>query len=512
DYDYGRINARSNIDAQINNSLSFTLDLSYRQEEFNRAFVTGGGIENPGNGLNNLWTDLATAQPILPTELPDPSLGAAYSGFSQRNPLVLSRRDQLGTYDQIDNVFTGRLGLNYAVPFVPGLNLRAEMSIEKLNRGAKTFRNVIDLYSYDPETDSYTLEATNGGRLNVSDDQFRRTQLYPLVSLTYDKTFGDHSIKFLGLAEQQTRTFSILEASRGALLTASIPELFVGSTDFQFSNGSSGADIGRKSVVSRINYAYKDRYLLEGTFRADGNVRFAPSQRWGYFPSVSAGWVISEEGFFNKSSTIDFLKIRASYSQLGDDTANGLNGYDYLTGYGIQDGDPYLLGNNENFPRIRTLGLVNPALSWEVMTLTNFGVEANFFEGRLGVEFDIFRRERDGIIATNVEDLPSTFGANLPVENLNSQESSGFEAAINFQTRIGQVRIDLSPNISVVRSKWLEVKSQEDFEDPDQRRLQELDGQPLNRFVGYRADGLFMTQEEIDAHEADQDGNGNSTL
>jgi TonB-linked SusC/RagA family outer membrane protein len=101
DYDYGRINARSNIDAKINDNLSFNLDLSYREEEINRA----------SNNISAIWNELGTARPVLPTELPDPSIGTPYSGFSQRNPVNSTTRSIVGTYDQISNVFRGKLGL-----------------------------------------------------------------------------------------------------------------------------------------------------------------------------------------------------------------------------------------------------------------------------------------------------------------------------------------------------------------------------------------------------------------
>lgn len=500
DFDYNRINARSNIDAQINNSLSLTLDLTYREETTNRAT----------NSLNDIWTDLATAQPILPTSLPDATRNA-YSGFSQRNPVLLTDRSKVGFWDRVDNVFRGKLGASYKLPFLRGLTLRAEANVEQLSRSTKSFRKTAELYQYFPETDSYSLEGVFSPVSRIADAQFRRTQIYPLVSLEYKKEVGNHSVKVLGIAEQQTRKFSSLSAARLNLLANSIPELFIGSTDQQTNDGNSGADIGRKSVVGRLNYGFKDRYLFEATVRADGNVLFAPETRWGYFPSVSAGWVISEESFFNNSKTVDFLKLRASYSRLGDDTANGLNGYDYLTGYDLQD-SPYLLGDSEGQPRIRTRGLVNPALTWEILTMTNIGLEATLFDGKLGLEVDVFNRKREGIINVNVEDVPSTFGAELPVVNINSQESRGFEVLLSYEQRIGAFKFDISPNFSLARSVWLDVKSQEDFTDPDQIRLFELDGKRVNRFVGYRSDGIFMSQAEIDEYSLIQDGNNNTTL
>jgi len=505
DYDYSRINARSNIDADINENLSFDLDLSYRQEETDRAYNDGDD-----NGLRAVWTDLLSAQPVFPTVLPDPSVGEPYSGFSQRNPLTLTNRDVYGTYDRSENVFRGKLGLTLKVPGIPGLKARAEANVQRYDRRVKRFRKTVEMYQYMPETDTYSLEGIQNPVTSISESQFSRTQLYPLISLEYEKSIGDHSFKILTLAEQITRTQYNFGGGRINLLTTAIPELFVGNTDSQTNFGGSAADIGRKSAVGRLNYNYRDRYLFEATFRADGNVLFAPETRWGYFPSFSVAWVLSEEKFLNSSNAFDFLKLRASYSRLGDDSANGLAGFDYLTGYALNG--IYLFGDSEGQPKITTLGLVNPLLTWEEITMYNFGLEATFLDGKLSAELELFYRERDGIIAANTEDVPSTFGAQLPVVNLNSQTNRGIEISMLYQQKLGDFRLDIAPNFSYARAKWGEVKSQEDFEDPDQKRLFQLDGQWLNRSIGYVSDGIFMTQEEIDNYGAIQDGNDNSTL
>lgn len=499
DYDYSRFNARSNIDVNANEHLSFQVDLSYRVDNRNRA----------NSDVNTIFNELGTAQPVYPTELPDPSY-IAWSGFLQRQPVALTERDIIGTWDRRDDIFQGKLGLAYKVPFIEGLKLRAEVNAELLQRSTKAFRKPFEVFDYDAASGAYLSQGSSGALSTVSDAQFRRQQIYPLVALEYGKTFGEHDLKFLALAEQITRKESSVSAQRNDLLTTAIPELFTGSQDLQFANGNSFADIGRKSVVGRLNYSYKSRYLFEAAFRADGNVLFAPQTRWGYFPSLSAGWVISREPFMSGSNLFDNLKVRLSYSQLGDDSANGLNGFDYLTGY--QQGGIYILGNNASQPRIATLGLANPALTWEEITLYNFGVEASFLQGRLRVEADVFYRNREGLLGQNLRDIPSTFGANLPLVNLNSRNNRGVELLVAYQQRIGDVRIDIAPNFTFARAKWGEVFDQEAFDDPDQLRINGRAGQWVNRNFGYITDGIFMSQAEIDEYAIDQDQAGNSTL
>lgn len=501
DFDYSRFNARSNIDVNVTNNISFQLDLSYRVDNRNYPHSTGE--------IGETFTNLASAQPTLRTEFPDPSF-LPWSGFNQRQPIARTDRDIMGTYDRRDDTFRGKLGIAYKVPYVPGLRIRAEVNTELVQRSTKVLRRTYEVFDYDPTTGEYLSKGVRGARSSISDAQFRRQQLYPLIALEYDQSFGDHSFKLLALAEQITREESSISARREDLLTTAIPEIFSGSQDLQFANGSSAADIGRKSVVSRLNYAFKNRYLFEVAFRADGNVLFAPETRWGYFPSVSAGWVISREPFMENSSLFDNLKVRASYSQLGDDSANGLNGFDYLSGY--EQGGIYILGNNAAQPRIRTLGLANPLLTWEEITLYNFGLEASFLDGRLTFEADVFYRNREGLLGQNLRDIPSTFGADLPLVNLNSRNNRGVEFAINYQQRLGDVRLTVSPNITFTKAKWGDVFDQEEFDDPDQERINSRSGQWVNRNFGYVTQGIFMSQEQIDGHPVDQDEAGNSTL
>ena len=501
DFDYQRFNARSNVDVKVDENISFQMDLSYRVDNRN--------YPHSPEAIGETFTNLATAQPTLRTEFPDPSF-LPWSGFNQRQPIARTDRDIMGTFDRRDDTFRGKLGVAYNLPFIQGMRLRAEINTELVQRSTKVLQRTYEVFDYDPTTGEYLSKGVRGARSSISDAQFRRQQIYPLLALEYDKSFGDHSFKFLALAEQITREESFISARRDDLLTTAIPEIFTGSQDLQFANGSSAADIGRKSVVSRLNYTFKDRYLFEFAFRADGNVLFSPDRRWGYFPSVSTGWVISREPFMANSTLFDNLKIRASYTQLGDDSANGLNGFDYLSGY--SQGGIYILGNNAAQPRISTLGLANPELTWEEITLYNFGIEAGFLDGRLSVEADVFYRNREGLLGQNLRDIPSTFGADLPLVNLNSRSNRGFEVLVNYQQRIGNARLTISPNLTFSRAKWGEVFDQEEFTDPDQERINGRSGQWVNRNFGYLTDGIFMSQEQIDGHPVDQDGSGNSTL
>ena len=509
DFNYKRYNVRSNIDINLNKNLSLGVDMSYRQDIRERPSK---------NALSDIWIDLSTAQPIYPTSLPegasvpDPSRPyVSYSGSTtgNRNPLARSSRNIFGTYDRFDNTFRSKIGIKYNIPGVEGLVLSADMNIQVLDRSEKSFRNPYNVYRYSKTDQNFVLEGVGNGVSSVSDSQFRRTMLYPLLSAKYEKTFGLHDLKVLLLAEQTRRSYSRFSATRKNLFTTSIPELFIGSENEQTNDGSSGSDIGRKSAVARINYIFNNKYLFESTFRADGNVLFSPSNRWGYFPSFSVGWIASEESFFSNSENIS-LKLRASYSQMGDDTANGINGFDYLAGY--QSQNIYLFGQNISNNTIRTLGEVNPFLSWEVITMYNLGFEGSFLQGRLQVELDYFYRKRENILSNDQKSVAKEGGFNLPLTNINVSDDRGVELSAVFQQKIGDFRIDLSPNFAIGKEKFVVRNDLEKFTDPDYIRIYGREGQWVNRRFGYLSDGIFMSQDEINNHPTIQDGNGNLTL
>ena len=509
DFDYKRYNTRSNIDIKVNERINFSVDLSYRQDIRERPAKTA---------LSNIWIDLSTAQPIFPTRLsenmviPDPSVSSvSYSGSTtgNRNPLARSDRNVFGTYDRFDNTFRGKIGFKYKVPGITGLTLRADMNLTLLDRSEKTFRKPYNVYRQNLDTNELILEGVGNGVSSISDAQFRRTMVYPLVSAEYIKEVGNHNLKVLMLTEQTTRKFSMFSATRKNLFTTSIPELFIGSENEQTNDGSSGPDIGRKSAVARINYRFKDRYLLETTFRADGNVLFAPETRWGYFPSISFGWIISEEPFFNANQSTT-LKIRSSFSQLGDDTANGISGFDYLTGY--ETNSTFLFGDNISETTIRTLGEVNPFLTWEKMTMYNLGLEATFFKGQLQLETDIFYRKRENILSNDQQSVANEGGYDLPLTNINISDDRGIEVSAVYQQKIGEFKIDIAPNFAIGKEKFVVRRDIEDFTDLDYKRIYGREGEWVNRRFGYLSDGIFMSQDEINNHPTIQDGNGNLLL
>src|SRR5690625_7357029 len=246
--------------------------------------------------------------------------------------------------------------------------------------------------------------------------------------------------------------------------------------------------MGRVSYIGRLNYAFQDRYMLEGIIRADASAKFPEDGRWGYFPSISTGWVISEESFLSTADWLDNLKLRASYGESGDD---GIRNYQYYAGYSF-DID-YILGSDIS-QGIYATGLANPVLSWEKLKIYNGGIDFSINGRRLYGTMEVFYRLREGIPGHRSMSLPSTFGASLPLEYLNSIDTRGFAFELGTSGHIGRLTYDFSGNIAWARSNWVSYDESE-FSDPVMNGIYGLTGKWTDARFGYLSDGLFSSQE-----------------
>jgi TonB-linked SusC/RagA family outer membrane protein len=499
DLNFNRYNVRSNIDAQISNSLSVSVDLSFRNETRNA----------PQTSLDNIWINLKTALPVWPATLPDPTKGGAYSGFLERSPVAQTISDLTGSNYNRQRYFDGKISAKYKIPGVEGLDVNASFNYSINGKYQKVQDKPFNVYSYDHKNQEYILWGINGtNSLDESSSQY--TLIYPLISLNYDHTFGDHSIQGLLLAEGIDTDYNFLSAGRVNLLSLEVPYLFAGSPDNLTNNGSA-TETGRISYVGRANYAYKGKYLAEGTFRYDASHKFPEDSRWGFFPSISLAWRLSEEPFVKNNLTwADNLKIRASFSKSGNDNVEA---FKYLTGYEILENktDVYVFGSDV-YRLIRSTGLPNPNITWLDMTNYNIGLDGSFLNGLIGFEFDWFYRVTDNIFGEPLNSYPSTFGAKLPQVNLNSTDDRGFELTLTHRNKIGKdFSYNVGASVSYARQKYKRW-AENPYDDEDEIRIYKRTGKYTNRWIGYLSDGLFMSQDEIDNHPVDQDQAGNKTL
>ncbi len=512
DYNFKRYNIRSNVDATITKGLSASVDFAYRISKLDKANF----------GVDEMYNSLQTAKPVYPYIHENDRERATYSGFLQRSPYSQTFKEFSGSQLNRDNVVQGALELRYDFPMLKGLTAKVRLSYEDAFAWDKTISKPFDVWEFDQVAESegkdpWIVRGTqNTNRLYVFSS--RSSELLPLASLQYDNTFDNHHINAQIISETRTYKFTSLTGTRKDVLSFEAPYLRYASEEGK-DNTEGTAETARSSIIGRINYDYMGKYLVEFAMRADASAEYPPEGRWGYFPSISAGWRISDENFIKDNfSSLNNLKLRASYGILGNDAVSS---FDYLTGYVIST-DFYIFGTTPA-PIIASAGLANPDITWETMKISNIGLDGTWWDGLFGFEIDAFYRLREDILAQPTEQVPSTFGASLPRTNLNKRDNRGIEITLTHMNKIGDFSYDISPMFSWARGKYVELD--EDVLpttgdlDPETLEFNKLwnaryvnEGQWDDRQWGFISDGFFMNQDEIDNYLIDQDQNGNQTI
>ena len=494
---YTRFNLQSNVDIKVLDNLKLSVDLSYinHNKDYTERSMGDGGA---------LWQDLATTKPYYPASFPDKTKIPYADGAGTGGVHVSTNREIYGYCDSDTHTYFGTAVLTYDFKYIKGLNLKLTENVIMSHYSYKDFTKPVDLYIYDSKSDTYTLKAQLNGSAQLWEvAQTNRTWTQQL-SLNYDRDFGKHHVSGMALWELLDFRGEEYNASRKNFITSSIDYLFAGDASTA-TNHSSAQELGRQSVVGRANYAYDEKYLAEFIIRADASSRFAKGYRWGYFPSISLGWVISKENFLKNVNMLDKLKIRASYGLSGDDSVAS---FAYLSGYGI--GQYYQIGDDDDIC-IYSTGMANPTLSWETMTVINGGIDFSLFKRKLYGSVDVFSRLREGIPGRRHISVPSTFGVALPLENLNSISTKGLDFSLGSSKGTGEFTYDISANLSWYESRWAYYDEPE-YDDPEQARIYKKTGHKIGELWGYKSDGLLATPTDIINLGYDMDEQNNRTL
>lgn len=487
---YKKYNFRSNIEAQITDDLSISMDLGARSELRNDLVQDAY--------LMASW--LQYSWPIVNPKTPDGKILNTNYGLSGYLEPELS-----GYIKNRRNSLQGNLSLDYKIPFIKGLQARFTAAYDMFYEDNKQWRKQIKHYVWDAATGTSTQV---GGRDSDFLELYKGERSSSRIqgSLNYNKTISEkHNLQAMLLYEENEIKGTSISARRDNYVVP-IDQLFAGPLLGQTNNGTASDD-GRQSLVGRLNYDFLGKYLFEYSFRYDGSPRFPTNKRWGLFSGVSAGWRLSEESFIRDNFTsISNLKLRASYGESGNDNTGA---FQYLAGY-TYPSTTYVMGGSTVTSGLVDAGVPNPNITWERTKMTNFGVELGLWNRLLEIEFDVFSRNRQGLLGTRALQLPSTFGATLPAENLNSDQTRGFELVVSHANKVDGVRYNVTGNVSFTKSKWTHYEDRA-FSSQDDYWRNSVDGRWKNRFWGLKSIGQFQSQEEIQT-AAIQDGNANSTL
>lgn len=478
---------RSNIDTKPIEGLNVSLNIAGRIEDYNQP----GANTYENQKDNNIVGALLYAAPFIPLEYE----GYPTSGYrGGTNPLYAA--DHSGFQKKRNIAIETSAKVEYEFPFLKGLKAGMFMSWDWQDIANKSMTYAYKIMQYDISQKTYLLKNSSwldeDGSLNQSDMKVQQLLLRP--SISYNNTFGNHTVGALFLYEMSQTETNSLSAARKKFPLFDIPELDFGS-DIHPKNGNGGwyNETGYAGYVGRLNYAYANKYLAEFTFRYDGSYKFAKDHRWGFFPSVSLGWVASEEDFFKELlPEVDYFKIRGSFGILGSDNVDPFlfrRNYDWTLNGGVFGSTPTTqntLYNSVSYPMEN--------LTWEKCRSINFGFDLNAWKGLLGIEFDVFYKYTYDILRPISGAYPPSLGGHVPsIENSGAFDNRGFELTLKHANRIGQVSYNVNGNLSFARNRILRM-TQADGTLPWKNKL----GTSVGDIWGYKALGLYQTQEELD--------------
>lgn len=482
--DIKQYNVRANIGVQVNKYLKVGLNLAGRVD--NNHFPS---TDAPNRSANELNSHIFLYQPNWQPYWP---------GTKDLQPLRGSENilnwvnDNAGYRTVRVNTFQSTGYVNFELPWVQGLSIEGSGSYDPHSTFTKTFL-IPDYVTYkDPATGALTRGRTGVGpdQATLDDNISLGSLLYLTSKLHYERTFGKHSVTALLGYEQTSTNGNFVDAYRSNFPTTVLPQIFAGSSDHtQQSNNGSASQAARQSEFGRVTYDYAGKYLAEFTMRRDGSPNFPANKRWGYFPSASAGWRLSEEPFMKKYTFIDELKLRASYGVMGNDLVNQ---FQYLTTYGY--GNNYVIGGSDVIGLVQT-GVPNPNITWETAKTGNVGLDATLWHGLLGVTFDYFRTRRSDILTTAASVVPGYTGLSLPDENIGIVDNKGFELVVTHTGNLHALQYSLSGNIAYARNKVIYGNAQ-----PGLEPYQLAKGHPIGASLYYKAIGIFKDQHDIDAY------------
>lgn len=503
EYKFERTNIQSNITARVANGLKVGSSINGRIET----------RENPGvPGGDDYWQARFAILRNTPMERP----------YANDNPQYLNDIKHNETnWGYLNTQYAGKfksewrqlqmnLDAEWEIPGIDGLKLSGLYSYYIADNVLNNHEYTYDTYTYNPANDTYTR---TGGSTNPwrERNQEKVINISSQVSLAYNKTFGKHTVSAM-IVSERIRNQRLRNWIHAVPISNNLPLIYFNTADTYTDEDFRQA---RTGIAGRVNYVYGNKYFLEGIMRRDASYLFAPGKRVGYFPSVSAGWRITEESFMKNllgnNKVLTDLKLRASYGLLGDDgLALGLGEFAYLEGYGYNVGMAILDGKVVLGSRDRGIPITN--ISWLESSIFDAGFDFSLFGGKLNGSYDYFYRKRTGLRGRKSDVLmPSELGYALPDENINSDARYGQEFSLNYRADLGDVKLTIGGNVSYSRGKFLESYNPVFFNSVD-RYFSSNEGRVQGFEWGWEAIGQFTSQEEINNYPVNIDGEGNRTL
>lgn len=503
--DFKRYNLSANIDYNAYKWLKSSSSFKYTRGDSKTAFGTGGQGASAGVGYLSKLPPTLDGGNLITSQIHD-DLGN-YGFFNPNNQSVRNWGNgpvyNIESQDQknLTNYFLGSSSLEATI--LPGLRVKTNFGMNTNDYSGYYFTpsDIRALTQYGTGTQT-TQNFYNQSANNTFDWLWENT-------IAYTKTFGEHSVDFVGGVSSQENTFRQIGGQGNNLPSDQLRDL--GSLPVVRGVYGNQQTISLASQFARLNYSFMDRYLITGTVRRDGSSRFAPGHQYGVFPSGSVAWKVKEESFLKDVDAISELKFRASYGQIGNQFNAGT--FQYLSQYSSGPGAADAGNNGYPFNKVYQPGLVlaqlpNPNLKWETSDQTDIGMDAAFLHGSLTLTVDYYKKKsRDFLLNIPV---PAQTGFTSAFRNVGSIDNSGLELNLNYSKSVKDFHYNFGVNFTTVNNKLLSLATGESYIN----NLGDLGfsstgannwvvysrsyvGGPVGEFYGYKSAGIFQTQKEI---------------
>ena len=461
---YNKFNFRSNVDIKVTPSTTLKVNLSTIYE----VKVT------PNEDMETIWKSAFIVSPnTVPMRYSNGALAVTKGSSAGSNPYNLIT--QSGFREYYTNNAQSLFGLtqDFSDIVTKGLVFNAKFSWDAVNTQRLNYKNEPEMFiatGRDSEGELVLERVRDGASsMGYSKSSAGSKTFYLETSLTYNRDFGKHSVGALFLFNLKSK-----KDVQAADINKSIPYRTQG-------------------IAGRLTYGYDNRYFIEGNFGYNGSENFSPGKRFGFFPSIAAGWMVSEEKFFEPlERVVNKLKLRASYGSVGNDNIGGNRRFIY-NGTFVSEGS-YMFGNGtyNTYNGLRQGDFANPSVGWEKSTKLDVGMELSLCRF-VDIQASYFQDHRKGIFL-EYQQMSSAWGINTaPWLNYGETKNRGFDVDVNGTRKFGEVTVSLRGNFTFNRSEVVE-----NAEAPAVYPYRDMRGKPIGQQTGLIALGLFQSQEEID--------------
>jgi len=489
-FSFKKYNIQFNLNTKINDNVTFgsAITLNYSRRLY------------ASRGSQDQFLSTLSQTPLYGPKLPDGSGRYVNSVFPSvqtpnKNPVAIAENALVK-----DDDYYIQSSLYVNVKLLKGLEWRTSGGFNFEYEKKNDFKPVINQYNWfagPNDLPERTLDV-NGQGIVVTDT----SNVYPVgyTQLTYTRSFGAHDLKLLAGTQVEYNKGQLLVGTRNTPFASNIlQELNAGPAGSQFNSGTS-AEWSLRSYYGRLNYDYKEKYLLEGNARYDASSRFPPGNKWGFFPSLSAGWVASKENFLETASWLSNLKLRASWGRLGNQNISNYpyqDLYTYRNSYNNNNSYSYPFSGSSLSTGVAQNGLPNARIRWETTRVIDFGTDITLFN-KLNLTFDWYNKLTYDILATFA--IPGYIGLNPPTINNGKMRNTGVEFSAQYTDNIGDVRYSVGGNIQANKNTLVK------FGPPQITTNNTIyqEGQPYGSFYLYQFAGIYQSADDVQKSPAQQ--------